>query len=489
MSLVLGFDVTPRAVRGAFLRTTLRGSEMERYAEASLPYSAGPESEEDLLKTAVAQVLSQGGRPPDRIIAAIDGEAASLRLLELPAGVEKKAAEVLPGELGAVLPFDVEDAIIDYQVVSRDASSVQLMAVAAPRANVADRLRELRLAGADPRELATGAAAFDGLGALLGDSIGDKTVLVVDVGATSTDFAVLTDGHCTFARTVSGGVDLVESGRRAQLGAALQRTLAGYRAQRSDEPSLILLAGETAPMESARQWLTEQLGVQCDAAPLPPAPGADEETRAKFAKAAALAARAISPRKQLDLRQGEFASKAAASEIRKHLRLIAVCGAAIILSFAVSLIARYRVAHAEHKRLAATLAEVSKDLLGEETHSAFHARELLTAGPRIDDPLPRFDAYDVLEGISESMPADIQHDTRRMLIEIGDEGDTGRFEIQGTVDSIADRDRIVDALQAHPCFAEAEKGSISTAAEGRKNYKLVVKVDCDETSSHAGQEK
>ena len=39
MSLVLGLEVTPRMVRGAFLRTTLRGSEMERYAEAPLPYS------------------------------------------------------------------------------------------------------------------------------------------------------------------------------------------------------------------------------------------------------------------------------------------------------------------------------------------------------------------------------------------------------------------------------------------------------------------
>ncbi len=489
MSLVLGLEVTPRAVRGAFLRTTLRGSEMERYAEAVLPYSAESGSEADLLKVAIAQVVSQGARSPDRIIASLGGDAASLRLIDLPAGIEKKAAEVLPGELGTLLPFDVEDAIIDYQVVGRDQSTVQLMAVAVPRQSVADRLRELQSAGVDPQELAVGAAAFDGLGALLEDSLGDKTVLVVDVGPKSTDFAVLTNGHCTFARTVSGGMDVVESGRRAELGAALQLTLSSYRAQRSEQPSLILLSGETAPMESARQWLTEQLGVECGVAPLPAAPGADEETLPKFAKAAALAARAISRRKQLDLRQGEFASMAAAGEIRKHMRLIAVCLAAIVLSFAVSLMARYRVARAEREQLIATLAEVSMDLLGEEAHSALHARELLTAGPRIDDPLPRFDAYDVLEAISESIPADIRHDTRRLLIEIDDAGKDGRFEMQGTVDSIAERDRLVDGLQAHPCFADVEKGSISTAVEDRKDYKLVVKVECDETASPSGEEK
>ena len=447
------------------------------------------ESDEDVLAAAIAEVVGQGARPPDRIIASLSGDAASLRLIDLPAGVEKKAAEVLPGELGAVLPFDVDDAVVDYQIVGRDESTIQLMAVAVPRQSVANRLRELQAAGVDPRELAVGAAVFDGLGALLGESLEGKTVLVIDVGPDSTDFAVLTNGRCTFARTISGGMDLVESGGRAELGAALQRTFASYRAQWSESPSLILLSGETAPMESARQWLTEQLGVACDVAELPSAAGADEEMRPKFTKAAALAARAISRGKQLDLRQGEFASQAAASEIRKHLRLIAICFAAVVLSFGVSLIARYRVARAEHEELTAKLAEVSKDLLVEEAHTAAHARELLSAGRRIDDPLPRFDAYDVLEAISVSIPEDIQHDTRRLLIEIDDDGDNGRFEIQGTLGSIADRDRLVDALQEHSCFADVEKGSISTAVEDRKDYKLAVKVKCDGAASRPGKEK
>jgi hypothetical protein len=284
-------------------------------------------------------------------------------------------------------------------------------------------------------------------------------------------------------------MDLVESGRRALLGAALQRTLASYRAQRSEEPSLILLSGETAPMESARQWLTEQLGIECGTVPLPSAPGADEDTLPKFAKAAALAGRAITRKKQLDLRRGEFASKAAAGELRKHMRLIAVCLAAVLLSFVVSLGARYRVARAEHERLTGTLAEVSEDLLGEEVRSALYARELLTSGPRIDDPLPRFDAYDVLEAISESVPEDIAHDTRRLLIEIDDDGQSGRFEIQGTVGTIAERDRLVEELQAHRCFAEAEKGSISTAVEDRKDYKVAVKVACEPPSQTEEEEE
>jgi len=212
--------------------------------------------------------------------------------------------------------------------------------------------------------------------------------------------------------------------------------------------------------------------------PVPSAPGVEEENLPKFARAAALAARAAMRKKKIDLRRGEFASRARAGQIRQNLRLITICAAAVVLSFGVSLLARYRVAKAEHDQLVETLASVSGDLLGEETRSPLQARDLLTSGPRFEDPLPRFDAYDVLEAISNRIPSEIQHDTRRLLIEIDDEGDSGRFEIQGTVGSISERDRIVDELQTHRCFAEVEKGSISTAAEDRKDYKLVVNIDC-----------
>ena len=485
MSLILGIEFTPRAIRGAFLRTTLRGFEMERYGEVPIPRGAGDDA--DALREAVHEVMRQSPRPADRVIAALDGQAASLRLIQLPAGVEKKAGEVLPGLLESVLPFDIEDAVVDHQIVARSDDEIQVMAVAVPRESVASRLAELQAAGINPRELAVGASAFDGLGTLLPESMQGRTLLVIDVCHQSTDFCILSGGQCTFARTLSGGLDLVESGHRQQLASALQRTLASYRAQRFEEPELILLSGETATMESAKQWLSEQLGIDCGVVPLPAAPGADEETLPKFARAAALAARTTARKKRLDLRQGEFASKAAAGQIRKNLRLIAVCAVAIMLSFGVSLLARYRVARAEHDQLVERLSTVSEDLLGESTRSAVYARELLTSGRRANDPLPRLDAYDVLETISESIPPDIEHDTRRLVIEIDEQDGGGRFEIQGTVGSIAERDRIVESLQTQECFAEVEKGSISAAAEGRKDYKLVVNIDCP--AAQAGARK
>jgi hypothetical protein len=75
-----------------------------------------------------------------------------------------------------------------------------------------------------------------------------------------------------------------------------------------------------------------------------------------------------------------------------------------------------------------------------------------------------------------------------MLIEIDDDGESGRFEIQGTVGSIAERDTLVESLQLHRCFADVDKGSISTAVGDRKDYKVAVKVECEGPSNPRGEE-
>ena len=82
MSLVLGLEITPHAVRGAFLKTALRGSEMERYTEVEIPQSAEEQPEGVALRAAVAQVIASSSRAPDRVVAALDGDAVSLRLVD-----------------------------------------------------------------------------------------------------------------------------------------------------------------------------------------------------------------------------------------------------------------------------------------------------------------------------------------------------------------------------------------------------------------------
>ena len=280
---------------------------------------------------------------------------------------------------------------------------------------------------------------------------------------------------------------MVERGRRDALGQALKQTFASYRSQSDRMPSVVLFSGEAAPVDEATKWLSQQLELPCEVVPLPEAAGVEPGMLPRFARAAALAGRAADRRKRLDLRQGEFASTGGTSQLRSHGRLLAVCGLALLIAFGFSVLARHRVAAKERDVLMEKLGSVTEGLFRTKATSAAHARELLNATHGPTDPLPRFDAYDALAAVSASIPEEIKHDTRRILIEVDDEDADGRIELQGTIASIAERDQIAEKLKGHECFAEVEKGSTSTVGDNRRSYKLEVKIACPADKSGSNQ--
>ena len=151
---------------------------------------------------------------------------------------------------------------------------------------------------------------------------------------------------------------------------------------------------------------------------------------------------------------------------------------------------RGKILNEEHGQLETQLALVTKDVLGEETRSAARARDLLGKGRRIADPLPSFDAYDALGAISNAIASEIKHDTRRLHIELDETGREGRFELQGAVQSIQQRDQIAAELDRHECIEELEKGPTSPGVgEQTVNYKLEGVLRCPGQSDEPSKNK
>ncbi len=483
MARILGIDIGTTAVRGTLLRTGFKRLEIEEYFEElipridpALPEDARKLALDEAQRGAVQGILAAVGRPPDRIAASLDGRDASLRVVSLPAGAAKRAAEVLPFELESMLPFPVEEAIIDFQPVDDVDGEVRLMAAAVPADKIRARLEELGALGLDPRELAVGAAALDGVIELVPHLTTAEPIMLVEVAADHTDLCVLRNGHCEVARTLSHGAlkpDLLET--------ELKRTMISFRASGTEAPERILLAGELASDPNAPGWLGERLSAEVTQVPLPPGPGSGEGGIGRFARSAALAARMSGRRKRIDMRKGEFTPAATGGLIAQHARLLGVCAAAILLSFLFSTWARWAVLDSERDALSAQLERVTEESFGEGTTSASAARQLVERGPRNRDPLPRFDAYDLLTAVSEKIPPEITHNTRRLHIELDEDGYGARFELQGRVASVSERDQITESLESHECIAEdaIEKGRTSPGPNNEGlNYQIESVVRC-----------
>ena len=521
MARVLGLDIEDHIVRGVLVKTSFGRVEPIRYFEVpvrrldalakspaplvtehavgalaldpeepTIPGSPdasdepNPDEVVDLRREAIAELFAMIRPPPDQVFVGLDGKEASVRPLDLPAGAAKKGrlADILPFELDDLVPFDMDDTIVDYQPISGDENVVRVMAAAVPRQRVAARIEELRRLGVDPRGMPVGAAALDGLTALIPELSSGGPHLIVEIERDNTEVCVLENGACTFARSHAFGIEEIGDERlQARALATLRRTLGAYRAGGGPAPLTSFLAGDAVTYAAQLAPLLASLGedLAFNTLPMPAAPGADEFVRARFARAAALAGRSVLKGKRIDLRQGEFAQKRAMGELRQHGRVISVCVAAILLSFMYATYARYSVLSDENERLTTQLTDTTEAIFGEGTSSVAQAEVLLLSGVQTQDPLPTMDAYDVLNAITAAIPVDIDHKTRRLTIEIDDEAREGRFDLQGSVASIAERDTIAANLESHECFRDLDKGPTSPGQNNEGlNYRLEVTIQC-----------
>jgi general secretion pathway protein L len=477
MARFLGIDIGDGALRGVMVRSTLRKLELERYVEIPLTESPDAPGRLPELSEAGRNLLRALGATPDAIVAGLPGEETSLRAIELPAAARKRIGEVLPFELEAVLPYDPHDAIIDHQPIASDQGTLRVLSAAVLRPHVAAALERLRQIGLEPRELAAGAAALDGLGNLIPELKAAGPLLLIDVGDQRTDLCFMHKGHCVSARTIDLGVEHLPDGA-APLQRELQRTLAAFRTAGFDAPLEAYLSGAGAHADGAVAWLTSALGVPVQLLALPTASSAQTAPSSVFGKAAALAARGAMGGRRINLRSGEFAHHAAGGQLAEHLNLITTCAVIVVMTVMFSLKARQALLSDEQQALRTELGTVTKNVFGEAISDPLLA-EARAKNPKATDPLPRFDAYDALAAVSAAIAPEISHEVKRLSLEVADEKREGRMELQGALDSLSQRDEIVSQLGSHPCFHEIELGKTTPVAnQNRINYQIEAVLQC-----------
>jgi general secretion pathway protein L len=478
MARFLGIDIGDGALRGVLVRSALRKLELERYVEIPLVQPEGSPGRLPELNEAGRNLLRALGATPDAIVACLAGEETSLRVIELPAAARKRIAEVLPFELETVLPYDPHDAIIDYQPIASGGGALRVLTASVLRPHVAGTLEHMRQAGLEPRELAAGAAALDGLSNLLPELKVPGPVLVIDVSETRTDLCFLQGGHCVSARTLDFGLAALPDSAAA-LSRELQRTLASFRGAGFDAPQRIYLCGEGAAAEGATAWIADALGEDVQLLSLPEATHPQTPASPVFGRAAALAARAAAGGRRINLRSGEFQHKQAGNELMQHLNMIAICAVVVVMTAMFSLKAKQKMLADEQTALRNELSSVTQAVLGEAISDPVLA-EARVKNPRLTDPLPRFDAFDALAALSASIKPEISHEVRRLLIEVADEKREGRMELQGSLDSLAQRDEVVSQLEHHPCFHDIELGRTTpNGNQNRINYQIEAVVQCE----------
>jgi type IV pilus assembly protein PilM len=161
---------------------------------------------------AVRRVLDNiagSGRERSRDVTVIVPDSAARVLFVDFDQLPSKAAEALPVvrfRLKKLLPFDADDAMVSYQVMSTEKDSVKLLAVAMPKAVLEEYESVVLAAGYLP-----GAVLPSTLAALAGLDEAESAVLVVNAGMGAVTTAIVQAGTLLLHRSVDMGASVATS--------------------------------------------------------------------------------------------------------------------------------------------------------------------------------------------------------------------------------------------------------------------------------------
>jgi general secretion pathway protein L len=470
MARYLGIEVTEGQVKGVVIRAAYRVLQIDAVFRFQRP-APGPEG----LTASVDAIVREAG-PIDAAYAAIQGTEASMRILELPRAVLRRGGRVIATELEGSLPYDVEQATVDAQTI-RSGDQMELLAVATRTERLKAFVEALKAGGADPREVGVGPIALGDLAQVIPELAVPGPVLLVHAYETHADFTVLANGVVQMARTLSAQTTPAARER------GLRQTLGAYLAGGGERPVVAYLCGDQAfhnmdVVADAAGLGAEQIRLGLPIAPFTISPAMPDPNEIQFAPLAfALATRGLGRHARVDLRKGDLAVSSSGAVFRERGLLLAGLAAALVASWGMATYSRYYSVSQERDRLRTALTHVTLDAFGERITDPRRAKALATgnAADADQDPMPLVDAFDVVGVLSSRIPENVHHDISSL--DVSDE----RVEIQGVVDTLADRDQIIEQLGHYECFQNIQAGRAQrNAGDNRQQYTLNIELRCPE---------
>lgn len=160
--------------------------------------------EKDLVNIAevLKKIIKQIGVFSKEVNLSLPEAAVFTRIIKFPLLTEEEVASAVKWEAEQYIPIPFADAVIQYSILERNESTMQtsVLLVATPKVVVEKYVKILRLAGLTPISAETELTA-------LARSISPETgvSLLLDLGSSATDMAIVKNGRVVFTRSIPVG--------------------------------------------------------------------------------------------------------------------------------------------------------------------------------------------------------------------------------------------------------------------------------------------
>ncbi len=203
---MLGIDIGSKTIK--IVELEKNGASYSLVSSGVVGYSGTTvdKMSEDKEMASIAQVIKklcmETKITSKEAILSIPEPLAFTRTIKFPPLTDSEIASAIKWEAEQYIPIPVSEAIVQHTVLKRNEgvgtdSGVTVLLVAAPRLIVEKYVRVVRMAGLTPVAVETELIALSR--AL---SPADKTVLLVDLGGSSTNLAIVNKGLLSFSRSL-----------------------------------------------------------------------------------------------------------------------------------------------------------------------------------------------------------------------------------------------------------------------------------------------
>jgi type II secretion system protein L len=478
---VLGIDIRNQSLAAVLLNSSLREYRVDDFIH--IPYS-GPDDPERSLSAALETLNERMDLTGSDFVVSVPAHQFIFRNMQVPFHNAKKIRMVLPFELEPSLPFAVEELAIDFQILDSAPAGDQtdLMAAAIEKSQLAPYIEALASVNIDPEKLTLSGLPVAQCLAHQADP--EEDLIFIEIEETQATLFVLVGGRMQLIRSFP--LPTAGPARTSMLCAQTQQTLAAFQETSSlnFEP-IEAVINDTAGMDSKIaediskfleipvkvSSIAEQMNIPLNTDTV------NEWVPGQMENALSLALMEVEGYPVLNFHKGQFAAQKFFAKHKSALIKTGILAAAVLVLMFFNLMMQTRTLNKRIDAINDQMTQIFKETFPEIKSVKYPFKEMQakmreTRGNEgfQSETGPHVRSIDIINNISEKIPANITVNLNRLVIQ------PENVLISGTTDTYESVDTIKSRLESVRQF---EKVTISSANLDRsgKEVQFMLKVE------------
>ncbi len=492
---ILGLDIDDDSISAVRVESGLKGYKIVACARVDVE---GDGDQDDALR----RLLDQMEPEADTCIASIPGKYVSYRNLQMPFKDMKKIRQTVPFEIETMVPFPIEELLVDFTITDRSDQS-GILAACVKRSYISEFLARLKSYGIDPDVLDIRCAPT--VSWLLGQVGTPDNGLFLDIGKKRTTMVLHLNRRIALIRTFvfngepigwyfsHGTSDSMEDELVSEkIGSCLealcttvQNTIHyfGGQSKRIIRPEKIFFTGMGALYPETASILrrffdveTEQINLSNDVRINIVESAAQAWNPALMDDALALAIRDVKRDQGFNFRRDEFEVRKQYFALKKELRKVAISLIIILLCLAADMGVSHYFLKKRYNMLDQKISEIFKQAFPDVKRVVDPVQQMKV---KINEIVKSSGTYpggnssvkmlDLLRDISERVSKSLDVDVTRMVI------DPETVRVSGSTDTFNTVDNIKTGLEPSAYFSGVTISSANLDRTG-KRVKFEIKL-------------